>query len=68
MPTAASGGPLTFRLGDSLEGSRDYVNTQESYILPPKNVASKFYSDGQVMLKAVDWQAHASTDVKDADG
>lgn len=68
LPTASDGEALKFRLGDSLEGARDYVNTQDSHILPPKNVANKFYSDGQEMLKAVEWSTHASIDVKDVDG
>ena len=57
-------GAKIFRLGDSLEGCREYINTHEVGNIPPKLVTSKFFSSGQVLLSGLsgdDRKSHAST-------
>ena len=46
-------GTHIFRLGDSLEGCREYINSHEVGCIPPKIVTNKFHNSGQVLLSGV---------------
>jgi hypothetical protein len=65
MPTLnMTKGAKIYRLGDSLEGCREYMNMHEVGNVPPKLVTSKFFSSGQVLVSGLsgnERKMHAST-------
>ena len=63
QPVISPGNQLVFRLGDTLTGCRNYKNGLEFTVMPPKQIVSKFHSNGNGLLRGVEYQPIRQLDV-----